>query len=44
MVFFDNEEDATNAAIEQLKKVEKSLYYFGSAGFISDNMEWKKTL
>jgi hypothetical protein len=44
IIFFDKEEEATIAAIKLLKGVENSLYYFGAAGFISDNNEWKKTL
>lgn len=39
--FFDKEEDAVAEAIKLLEKVEKSLYYFGGAGFISDNKIWK---
>ena len=42
--FFDKEEDAANKAIKQLKKVKKSLYYLGGAGFIGDNEVWKKEL
>ena len=42
--FFDKEEEAAKEAIKLLKGVENSLYYFGAAGFIGDNNEWKKTL
>lgn len=44
IVFIDNEKDAKSTAIKLLEKTEKTLYYFGAAGFIGDDTVWKDTL